>query len=51
MDDLINAVTAHIEMEEDQIFDEVRKNLPEYRIEELGLEMEERRKILGSIAA
>jgi len=51
MDELINAVTAHIEMEEDQIFDEVRKNLPEYRIEELGLEMEERRKILGSIAA
>jgi hemerythrin superfamily protein len=51
MDELMNAVTAHIEMEEDQIFDEARKNLPEYRIEELGLEMEERRKILGRIAA
>ena len=51
MDELISAVTAHIEMEEDQIFDEARKNLPEYRIEELGLEMEERRKILVRIAA
>jgi len=51
MDELMNAVTAHIEMEEDQIFDEARKNLPEYRIEELGLEMEERRKILVRIAA
>jgi hemerythrin-like domain-containing protein len=51
MDELINAVTAHIEMEENQIFDEARTNLPEYRIEELGLEMEERRKILGRIAA
>ena len=51
MDELMNAVTAHIDMEEDQIFDEARKILPEYRIEELGLEMEERRKILGRIAA
>jgi hemerythrin superfamily protein len=51
MDELINAVTAHVEMEEDQIFDEARKNLPEYRLEELGLEMEERRKILARIAA
>ena len=51
MDELMNAVTAHIEMEEDQIFDEARKSLPEYRIEELGLEMEERRKILARIAA
>jgi iron-sulfur cluster repair protein YtfE (RIC family) len=51
MDELIAAVTAHIQMEEDQIFEEARKDLPEYRIEELGLEMEERRKILGRIAA
>jgi hemerythrin-like domain-containing protein len=51
MDELINSVTAHIEMEENQIFDEARKNLPEFRIEELGLEMEERRKILARIAA
>jgi Hemerythrin HHE cation binding domain len=51
MDELKNAVTAHIEMEEDQIFEEARKSLPEYRIEELGLEMEERRKILTRVAA
>jgi len=51
IDELINSVTAHIDMEESQIFDEARKNLPEYRIEELGLEMEERRKILARIAA
>jgi hemerythrin-like domain-containing protein len=51
MDELINSVTAHIDLEENQIFDEARKNLPEYRIEELGLEMEERRKILARIAA
>jgi hemerythrin-like domain-containing protein len=51
MEELMNAVTAHIEMEENQIFDEARKSLPEYRIEELGLEMEERRKILTRVAA
>ena len=32
-------------------FEEARKSLPEYRIEELGLEMEERRKILTRVAA
>ena len=48
---LIEEVTQHIEMEEEQIFDEARKNLPEYRIEELGLEMEDRRKILARMAA
>ena len=48
---LIEEVTQHIEMEEEQIFDEARKNLPEYRLEELGLEMEDRRKILARMAA
>lgn len=51
MTQLMDHVVQHIEMEEDQIFDEARKNLPEYRLEELGLEMEDRRKILTSIAA
>ena len=51
MNDLIQAVTRHVEMEEEQIFDEARKNLPEYRLEELGLEMEQRRKILSLMAA
>ena len=48
---LMDAVIEHIEMEEEEIFDEARKNLPEYRLEELGLEMEDRRKILVTLAA
>lgn len=51
METLMQQVIEHIEMEEEQIFDEARKNLPEYRLEELGLEMEDRRKILQTIAA
>jgi iron-sulfur cluster repair protein YtfE (RIC family) len=51
MDELIDAVNRHIDMEEEQIFEEARRNLPEFRLEELGLEMEERRKILVRIAA
>jgi iron-sulfur cluster repair protein YtfE (RIC family) len=48
---LIESVVAHIQLEEGEMFDEARKNLPEYRLEELGLEMEDRRKILATIAA
>ncbi|HLH30068.1 MAG TPA: hemerythrin domain-containing protein [Terriglobia bacterium] len=44
-------VNRHIQMEEEEIFDEARKNLPEFRLEELGLEMEDRRKILSMLAA
>jgi hemerythrin superfamily protein len=51
MSEMMDSVTSHIEKEEDQIFDEARKNLPEFRLEELGLEMEERRKILTQLAA
>lgn len=51
MSTLMDEVGRHIEMEEEEIFDEARKNLPEYRLEELGLEMEDRRKILSSLAA
>ena len=51
MGTLMDQVFEHIEMEEEQIFDEARKNLPEYRLEELGLEMEDRRKILSTMAA
>ena len=51
MESLIGAIVEHIEMEEEEIFDEARKNLPEYRLEELGLELEDRRKILVSLAA
>jgi hemerythrin superfamily protein len=48
---IMDEVTHHIEMEEEEIFEEARKNLPEYRLEELGLEMEDRKKILLSLAA
>ena len=51
MGQLMDQVMRHIEMEEEEIFDEARKNLPEYRLEELGLEMEQRRKILTTLAA
>ena len=51
MTHLIEEVTRHIEKEEDEIFTEARKILPEYRLEELGLEMEDRRKILTELAA
>jgi len=51
MNSLMDEVGRHIEMEEEEIFDEARKNLPEFRLEELGLEMEDRRKILSSLAA
>ena len=48
---IMEAVLSHIEKEEGEIFDEARKILPEYRLEELGLEMEDRRKILTQLAA
>jgi hemerythrin-like domain-containing protein len=48
---MMDEVIRHIEREEEEIFDEARKNLPEYRLEELGLEMEDRRKILTQLAA
>jgi iron-sulfur cluster repair protein YtfE (RIC family) len=51
MSAMIDSVRRHIEREEEEIFDEARKNLPEYRLEELGLEMEGRRKILTQLAA
>ena len=51
MSELMDAVTRHIQREEEEIFDEARKNLPEFRLEELGLEMEDRRKILTQLAA
>ena len=51
MDQIMDEMIRHIEKEEEEIFDEARKNLPEYRLEELGLEMEDRRKILTQLAA
>ena len=51
MNTLIEEVNRHMDREEGDIFDEARKNLPEYRLEELGLEMEDRRKMLTQLAA
>ena len=48
---MMDEVIRHIEKEEAEIFDEARKSLAEYRLEELGLEIEERRKILMQLAA
>jgi len=48
---MMDEVMRHIEKEEEEIFDEARKNLPEFRLEELGIEMEDRRKILTQLAA
>ena len=51
MTTLMEQVGRHVKREEEEIFDEARKNLPEYRLEELGLEMEDRRRILTTLAA
>lgn len=51
MTTIMDAVLRHIVKEEEEIFDEARKILPEQRLEELGLEMEDRRKILTQLAA
>ena len=40
----------HLEFEEDEIFEEARQQFSEYRMEELGLEMEERRRLLQRAA-
>ena len=46
MQALFETVQAHIQFEEDNVFEEARKLLSEYRLEELGLEMEDRRRFL-----
>ena len=48
---MMDEVIRHIEKEEAEIFDEARNSLAEYRLEELGLEIEDRRKILTQLAA
>ena len=49
--ELIETVNAHIQEEEDVIFPEARETLTEQRLEELGLEMETRKRILMQVAA
>jgi len=49
--ELIEFVNQHIEKEEEDVFAEIRQYLSEQRIEELGLELEARKRILTQIAA
>jgi hemerythrin HHE cation binding domain-containing protein len=51
MNTAIAEIARHIEMEEDELFHEARKTFPEYRLEELGLETQDRRKRLNTLAA
>jgi hemerythrin superfamily protein len=51
MTELIRVLSSHFESEEQEVFEEARKNLPEHRLEELGLEMEERRRLVTQMAA
>jgi hypothetical protein len=47
---VISEIGRHIEMEEDELFHEARKAFPEYRLEELGLETEDRRNRMRVLA-
>jgi hemerythrin-like domain-containing protein len=51
MNTVISEIGRHIEMEEDELFHEARKAFPEYRLEELGLETQDRRNKLKMLAA
>ena len=48
---LLEKLKAHLQFEEEEIFEEARQYLSEYRMEELGLEMEDRRRFLRLSAA
>ena len=47
---LIDKIDRHIE-EEEELFEEIRKSVSEQRLEELGLEMEDRKRLITQIAA
>jgi Hemerythrin HHE cation binding domain len=51
MNMVISEIGRHIEMEEDELFHEARKAFPEYRLEELGLETQNRRTSMKLLAA
>jgi hemerythrin superfamily protein len=51
LQELVALIQAHLTFEEDELFEEARKVLSEYRLEELGLEMEDRRRFLQLSAA
>ena len=47
---LFEKAGEYLEFEEEEIFEDARQHLSEYKLEELGLEMEERRRMLGRAA-
>ena len=49
--ELLDLVEAHIQHEEDELFMEAFRILSEHRLEELGLEMDGRKRILMQVAA
>jgi hypothetical protein len=49
--DVAEKVSQYLDFEEDRIFEEARQHLSEFRMEQLGLEMEDRRRFLISTAA
>ena len=48
---LMEAIEAHIEREEQELFAEARLYFSEQRLEELGLEMEDQRRLMTQLAA
>lgn len=48
---LIEKVEEHLAFEEEEIFEVARQSLSEFRMEQLGLEMEDRRRFLRLAAA
>jgi len=51
MNMVISEISREIDMEEDELFHEARKAFPEYRLEELGLETQDRGNRLKMLAA
>ena len=51
MQRLIESVVAHIDQEEEEIFVEARREFSEQKLEELGLELEVRRRMFTQAAA
>jgi hypothetical protein len=46
MDLLMDEVTRHIAMDEEEMFHEARRIMPDYQLEELGVEMQRRKNTL-----
>ena len=51
MERLLETVRLHIQREEEDLFSEARRIFPEHRLEEIGLEIEQRRSFMQVMAA